>query len=264
MAELLANLAATPATKPLADLFQGVPSTAGITVGPSEGLKTHAQKVKDSLQVQRKALDTLHRVEKAQAARQAKIDFLQGKIDQITEQFVKAQEELALGRTDSDEAQEAHRQLLDELDELVDCGLDEDRDMQEIKSQCDPVKDGPVVIAFMPCLRLKSGRLTSKPSLNKRTTTRDLTNQRAQSCKVKARKLPAVYWQGLQGPLRPLRQPLGPDSLRQLPWKLCKSLQEPWPRSPTHAPGLRLQPSRCHMEPHAGDRASLVHEDCTS
>ena len=116
-------------------------------MGPIECPTAHAQKVKESLQIQRRPLDNLHRIEKAQAARQAKTDSLQDQIIQVTQVYVKWKEELDSARTASDKAQEGHRQLLDEAEESIDCGLDEDQDMQDIEAQCESVKDDPAVIA---------------------------------------------------------------------------------------------------------------------
>ena len=154
----LAQLARTAATKPLADLLQSLLQTAGIPVDVGEPVP-HSQQVKDSLQAQRTALDKLHRIEKAQAARKAKIESLQAQIDPVTKEFVKGKEELELARADSDQAQEDHRKLLDEP-EFSD-RLNEDADIQDAEQGDGDINNIRLslqgnVRTFMPWLKPKS------------------------------------------------------------------------------------------------------------
>ena len=144
ISEGLARLSGLPATKPIADLLQALLQAAGVQVDEA-GPVSHAQKVKESLQGQRKALDTLHRIEKAQAARKAKIEALQAQIDSVTKDYVKGKEDLDLARVESDQAQEEHRKLLDEP-EFSDC-VAEDSDMHDVEQDIGDVKDDPAVIA---------------------------------------------------------------------------------------------------------------------
>ena len=89
---------------------------AGIRVESLDppGPATQAQRIKESLQAQKKALDNLHRLEKAQAARKAKIESLQSQIDAVTKEFVRGKEDLEAARLQSTQAQQEHQNILEE------------------------------------------------------------------------------------------------------------------------------------------------------
>ena len=144
----LGSLEASPETRPLADLMRSLLAAAGVPVELPPGDKgplSHAQRVKASLQAQRRALDALHKVEKAQAARQAKIESLQAQIDSVTKEFVKGKEELEICRRESDAAQDEHRRLLDEP-ESSDTRMD-DSELQELEAEDPELQADPAVLA---------------------------------------------------------------------------------------------------------------------
>ena len=116
---------------------------AGIPVEPLEPPcpATQAQRIKESLQAQKKALDNLHRMEKAQAARKARIEALQSQIDAVTKEFVRGKEELEAARHHSIQAQQEHQIILEER-EFSDC-IPEEIEHEDNED----IKDDPAVIA---------------------------------------------------------------------------------------------------------------------
>ena len=116
---------------------------AGVPVESLEppGPASQAQRIKESLQAQKKALDNLHRLEKAQAARKAKIESLQSQIDAVTKEFVRGKEELEAARQQSNQAQQEHQNILEEP-EFSDC-LPEELEHGDNED----IKDDPAVIA---------------------------------------------------------------------------------------------------------------------
>ena len=52
-----------------------------------------------------------------------------------------------MARETSTNAQEEHRQLLDDPDEFVDCGFEDDAEMHDVENNCEDVKHDPAVIA---------------------------------------------------------------------------------------------------------------------
>ena len=108
-------LGGNEATKPLADMLRKLLAASGVL--PVSGAEeepaalSHAQKVKNSLNQQRKASEKVIKFEKQQAYRKTRIESLQSQIDAVNVEFAQGKVDLETARSEADTTQELHRLL---------------------------------------------------------------------------------------------------------------------------------------------------------